>query len=108
MFEFFQKSDFEILEEIGSSVSKRRKLKGISQVSLAKQIGVNVSTIKAIEKGDGCHLKIFIKLIKYFDLETKLLKALYIQDLGSPKVQFNDELRTLESSKLGHPESNKV
>jgi len=108
MLELFQKSDFEILEEIGSSISKRRKLKKISQVSLAKQIGVNVSTIKAIEKGDGCHLKIFIKVIKYFDLDRKLLQALHVEDLGSPKVQFNNELKILNSAKPEPFEGNKV
>ncbi len=91
MLKLFQKSDYEILKEVGTSIVKRRKMRGLSQVAMAEIVGVNVSTIKAIEKGDGCHLKIFIKILKYLDLDEKFLKALYMEDFESPKISFNNE-----------------
>lgn len=93
MLKLFQKSDFEVLKEIGDSISSKRKIRSISQVALADAIGINVSTIKALEKGEGCHLKKFIKVLKYLDLEEKLLDAIHVEKIDSPKKRFNKEMK---------------
>ena len=82
-----QKLDGEILKEIGVGIKNWRNQQKISQIELAKYIGVGRSTIVNIESGKGINLSYFIKILKYFQKEEQLLKIFEINKI-SPQKEF--------------------
>lgn len=82
-----QKLDGEILQEIGVGIKNWRNQQKISQIELAKYIGVGRSTIVNIESGKGINLSYFIKILKYFQKEEQLLKIFEINKI-SPQKEF--------------------
>lgn len=85
-----QKLDAEVLQEIGYHLKNRRKWAKMNQTEFADHIGVSRSTLSDLENGKGCHLKYFVKVLKYFQLEESILERLYVTDIF-PKNRFYQE-----------------
>lgn len=69
--------DGEILRRLGQKIRHLRLRQNFTQVSLAKQAQVSLTTLKRIEKGD----------ISYFDSLMRVLRVLGELDVLSPLIK---------------------
>jgi transcriptional regulator with XRE-family HTH domain len=54
----------QISERLGASVREYRLDMNLTQAQLASKSGVSLSTIKKLETGKGCHLDLFIDVLR--------------------------------------------
>lgn len=77
-------TDQDILKELGDKVSKLRKQRNTSQEELAEFCGIHRRTIILFEQGKGIKLVSFIRILRYFDLESDLMNLISIDDQIDP------------------------
>jgi DNA-binding XRE family transcriptional regulator len=82
-----RKLDGELMAEIAQRLRLLRQNAGLNQQQLADRIGVSRKHIVDIEAGKGTSLLIFIKLLKVFGKEEKLIDMLEGVQI-SPKAMF--------------------
>jgi transcriptional regulator with XRE-family HTH domain len=66
-----------MLFEIGADIRKERKLRKISQVKLAKDVGMSRSTVSQIETGvvQDIGIRKLIRILDYLGLELRVRPA---------------------------------
>jgi DNA-binding XRE family transcriptional regulator len=82
-----RKLDGELMAEIAQRLRLLRQNAGLNQQQLADRIGVSRKHIVDIEAGKGTSLLVFIKLLKVFGKEEKLIDMLEGVQI-SPKAMF--------------------
>ncbi len=99
-------SDQTILRDIGKRVKQKRLKKNITQVQLAKNAGLNVSTIQGVENGSPFGMLSLIQILRALNLLDDINNFLPVETI-SPiqlvKMQGKDRQRA--SNKKGNKET---
>ena len=90
--------DAAILKALGSFIREQRLAKNMTQEHLAKNAGINRSTLSLLEKGGGCNLMTFIQVLRILYL-LNLLNTFQTKKVESPlKLAKQQHTRSLRAS----------
>lgn len=84
-------TDSEVLSILGRRIKEKRLQQNIKQEELAHEVGVHKLTIAKLEKGKGCKLETFIKVIRFFSDFDKLNSLLSTENLSLKEEFYRDK-----------------
>ncbi len=87
--ELYALTDNMILSKLGETMKRLRLERNISQKGLAQSAGVSISSVAAIERGDGVSTKTFIPLLRALnslDMLSDLFKEQEISPIAYAKL----------------------
>ena len=67
------KKTLPLFQKVGMEILRLRKEKKLTQVSLARKIGVTQQEISRVEKGDNCSLSTLNRISRALDHEIEIL-----------------------------------
>ena len=79
-------SNSAIIEEVGKRLKEYRFQRQLTQQELAEQAGVNVFSIKQIEKGKAVTLTVFLSVLRVLRLLDNL--ELFIPEIGISPIEL--------------------
>jgi ribosome-binding protein aMBF1 (putative translation factor) len=86
--DYFPLKCSEAIENIGILVKNSRKNKNIRQLDLAESIGVSVSTIKKLEKGDAkIEIGLVLKAMWFLGIDNIFDSISYQQEVDKTRVR---------------------
>lgn len=93
-------TDREILNELGSRIQRARLNLSVSQIELAKRAGIGRTVIQSLEKGNGCTLENFIKIVRSLEKLDNLDS--FLPDPGISPIQLAHMAGTVRQRAFSH------